>query len=97
MAARSGQHPEPARQHLDAGRHGTLTGELDALAESHPHRERLQAQRMLALYRAGRQADALAAYRDARDALDELGLERSAAVVADGLEGRHRRPYQVRK
>ena len=67
---------------LDAGRHGALTGELDALAAAHPHRERLQAQRMLALYRAGRQADALAAYREARDALDELGLEPSAELRA---------------
>ena len=65
---------------LDAGRHAALTGELDALAAAHPHRERLQAQRMLALYRAGRQADALAAYREARDALDELGLEPSAEL-----------------
>ena len=65
---------------LDAGRHGDLAGELDALAAAHPHRERLQAQRMLALYRAGRQADALAAYREARDALDELGLEPSAEL-----------------
>ena len=54
---------------LDAGRHAALTGELDALVSTHPHRERLQGQRMLALYRAGRQADALAAYRDARHAL----------------------------
>ena len=67
---------------LDAGRHGALTGELDTLAAAHPHRERLQAQRMLALYRAGRQADALAAYREAREALDELGLEPSAELRA---------------
>ena len=67
---------------LEAGRHGALAGELDALAAAHPHRERLQAQRMLALYRAGRQADALAAYREARDALDELGLEPSAELRA---------------
>ncbi len=65
---------------LDAGRHGDLAGELDAVTAAHPHRERLQAQRMLALYRAGRQADALAAYRDARDALDDLGLEPSAEL-----------------
>ena len=65
---------------LNAGGHGALTGELDALAAAHPHRERLQAQRILALYRAGRQADALAAFREARDALDELGLEPSAEL-----------------
>ncbi len=62
---------------LDAGRHTDLVGELEALVAVHPHRERLQAQRMLALYRSGRHADALAAYRDARAALDELGLEPS--------------------
>ena len=48
----------------------------------HPHRERLRAQQMLALYRSGRQADALAAYRDARATLDELGLEPSAELRA---------------
>ena len=74
---------------LDAGRHRALAGELDALAAAHPHRERLQAQRMLALYRSGRQADALAAYREARDALDELGLEPSAELRR--LERRHAR------
>src|SRR5262245_17941839 len=57
---------------LAAGRHASLAGELDALAASHPHRERLRGQLILALYRSGRQADALAAYRDARSALDEL-------------------------
>ncbi len=71
---------------LDAGRHRALAGELDVLAAAHPHRERLQAQRMLALYRGGRQADALAAYREAREALDELGLEPSAELR--GLERR---------
>ena len=61
---------------LAEGRHRELVGELDALARDHPLRERLRAQQMLALYRAGRQADALEAYRQARDALvDELGIE----------------------
>ena len=69
-----------ARIDLDLadGRHATLTAELDALVADHPHRERLRGQQMLALYRSGRQADALAAYRDARHALDELGLQPSA-------------------
>ena len=73
-----------ARIDLDLadGRHATLTAELDALVTDHPHRERLRAQQMLALYRSGRQADALAAYRDARTALDELGLEPSAELRA---------------
>jgi predicted ATPase len=58
------------------GNHARLVGELEALAEEYPLRERLRAQLMIALYRSGRQADALAAYRAARDVLDEeLGLE----------------------
>jgi branched-chain amino acid transport system substrate-binding protein len=61
---------------LACGRAGELVGELQALARAHPLDERLRAQLMLALYRAGRQADALDAYADARRALvDELGLE----------------------
>jgi predicted ATPase len=55
-----------------------VLGELTALVGEHPLRERLRAHLMLALYRAGRQADALAAYRDARGVLsDELGLDPS--------------------
>src|SRR6476619_5013742 len=69
---------------LEAGRHVALVAELDALVAAHPPRERLRAQQLLALYRSGRQADALAAYRDARATLDELGLEPSAELR--GLE-----------
>ena len=50
---------------LACGRHAEVAGELEALVREHPLRERLRGQLMLALYRAGRQADALAAYRDA--------------------------------
>ena len=71
---------------LAAGRHAAVAGELDSLVASHPHRERLQGQRMLALYRAGRQAEALAAYREARAALDQLGLDPSPDLR--GLERR---------
>jgi len=61
---------------LALGRHDALTAELDGLVREHPLRERLHAQLMLALYRSGRQADALAAYRRARDFLaDELGID----------------------
>src|SRR5215467_2369597 len=61
---------------LSLGRHDALTAELEQLAAEHPLRERLHAQLMLALYRCGRQADALAAYRRARDLLaDELGID----------------------
>jgi predicted ATPase/DNA-binding SARP family transcriptional activator len=61
---------------LAAGRHAELVGELQRLTSQNPWSERLHGQRMLALYRSGRQADALEAYRDARAALvDELGVE----------------------
>ena len=61
---------------LVEGRHAELIGELDALVREHPLREHLQAQLMLAFYRAGRQAEALEAYQAARSVLvDELGIE----------------------
>ena len=61
---------------LAFGRHEELLPELQSLAGEHPLRERLQRQAMLALYRGGRQTDALELYRTARDRLlDELGLE----------------------
>ena len=61
---------------LAAGRHQEVIGEIDALLAENPLRERLHGQRMLALYRCGRQAEALEAYRDARRTLiDEIGVE----------------------
>ena len=61
---------------LELGRHVELVSELEALVQAEPMRERPRGQLMLALYRSGRQADALAAYRAAREALvDELGIE----------------------
>src|SRR3954470_13707468 len=61
---------------LRLGRHAELVAELESLVRAHPLREHLRAQHMLALYRSGRQADALESFRDARRALlDELGLE----------------------
>jgi len=61
---------------LEAGRHIELIGRLDPLVAEHPLSERLHALRMLALYRAGRQADALAAFRSARAVLvHEIGVE----------------------
>src|SRR6266508_5549330 len=72
-------------QRIDAdlalGRHSELIGELEALVREHPLRERLRGQLMLALYRSGRQAEALAAYQDARRALvEELGIEPHRAL-----------------
>ncbi len=61
---------------LALGRNAELVSELEALVREHPLRERLRAQLMLALHRSGRQAEALAAYQQARRTLaDELGLE----------------------
>ena len=66
---------------LAAGRHAEVIAELDALVEREPLRERLHAQRMLALYRSGRQADALEAYRTARAALvEQIGVEPGAEL-----------------
>ena len=62
---------------LQLGRHAEVTGELEVLIASHPHRERLRAQLMLALYRSGRQSEALDVYRDLRTTLDEIGIEPS--------------------
>jgi YVTN family beta-propeller protein len=63
---------------LALGRHSGLAGELEELVAQHPLRERLRGHLMLALYRSGRQADALAVYRDGRRTLvDELGVEPS--------------------
>ena len=69
---------EQIEAQLALGRHAQLVGELEALTVAHPYQERLAGQLMLALYRSGRQADALEAYRRIRSRLDdELGLEPS--------------------
>ena len=66
---------------LALGLEGALTAELGRMVTDHPLRERLRGQLMLALYRSGRQAEALEAYRQFRSTLmDELGLEPSSAL-----------------
>jgi DNA-binding SARP family transcriptional activator len=66
---------------LACGRHAQASAELAALIAEHPLRERFRALQMLALYRCGRQADALDAFRAARATLiDELGIEPGAAL-----------------
>jgi DNA-binding SARP family transcriptional activator len=66
---------------LAAGGHREVIPELESLVEQHPLREAFVRQLMLALYRSGRQADALAAYRASRDRLvEELGLDPAPAL-----------------
>jgi DNA-binding SARP family transcriptional activator len=70
---------------LALGRHGELVGELEQLAAEHPLREGFRRQLMLALYRSGRQAEALDVYRSTREALvEEFGIEPTPAL--HGLE-----------
>jgi predicted ATPase/DNA-binding SARP family transcriptional activator len=67
---------------LALGRGGELVPELEELAATYPLRERLRGQLMRALYAAGRQADALSAYEDTRQALaDQLGVDPSPALA----------------
>jgi DNA-binding SARP family transcriptional activator len=67
---------------LDAGTHGQIIGELSGLVAALPLRERLWAQLMIALYRTGRQSDALRAYTRAKVILgEELGIEPSSLLT----------------
>lgn len=75
------EHRAEAR--LELGKHGLLADELGDLVARHPLRERLRAAHLRALYRAGRQSEALAGYRDLRDRLvDELGVEPGPELAA---------------
>ena len=66
---------------LALGEHAAVVGELEALVRQHPLRERLEGQLMLALYRSGRQAEALERYRQTRrELVDELGIEPGPAL-----------------
>jgi DNA-binding SARP family transcriptional activator/tetratricopeptide (TPR) repeat protein len=78
---RSSTREELFEAELELGRHGRLVGELEGFVAEHPLRERPRGQLMLALYRSGRQADALEAYRNARETLvDELGIDPSPVL-----------------
>jgi DNA-binding SARP family transcriptional activator len=89
---------------LALGEHSNLVGELEALVHEHPSRERFESQLMLALYRSGRQADALESYRLARGRMAaELGiapgrglqqLERAILTHDPGLEAPAREARQ---
>ncbi len=91
---------------LALGRHDAVVAELGALTAKHPLRERLRGQQMLALYRAGRQAEALRVYGDTRRRfIEELGLEPGpalrdleAAILRQDPElGAPRRPVSARR
>jgi Bacterial transcriptional activator domain len=74
---------DQAEARLALGEHSLLAGELGDLVARHPLRERLRAAHMLALYRAGRQGDAIDSYRELRSLLaDELGLDPGPDLVA---------------
>ena len=75
------------RRRPGAGRHAELAGELEALVAEQPLRERLRGQLMLALYRSGRQAEALEAYQRARTALVERAGHRAGPRAARAATG----------
>ncbi|MEU5876102.1 BTAD domain-containing putative transcriptional regulator [Spirillospora sp. NPDC047279] len=95
-----------AEARLEAGDDGSLVGELGDLVARHPLRERLRAAFMRALYRAGRQSEALETFGELRDRLrDELGLDPGPDVTAlhqailrqdPGLDGAGPEPPRVR-
>src|SRR5439155_24824144 len=68
---------------LELGRHEGVVGELEAIIARHPFRERLRGQLMLAFYRSGRQAEALAGYQAARRALVPV-MDRVSWLIAVG-------------
>lgn len=80
--ARLGAIEDRIEADMLCGLHSDVVSELDHLTRAHPFRERLWSLRLLALYRAGRQVEALRTYQDIRRILaDELGLEPSAELV----------------
>ncbi len=84
---------ERVEANLSLGRHAELIGELEGIVAEQPLRERPRAQLMLALYRCGREAEALRSYQQYRGYLaDELGLEPSARIVALDAAIAHHEP-----
>ena len=82
-----------SRRILRSDAHDQLVGELAALVEQNPLRERLRAQLMLALYRCGRQAEALEVYQEFRRGLSEqLGLDPGPGLQAARDRDPHPRP-----
>ena len=82
QAARLSAVEDRVQADLDAGRHTEIAAELEGLVREHPFRERLYGMQMLALYRAGRQAEALDVYQRARLVLaDELGIDPSPELA----------------
>lgn len=72
-----------AEARLELGEHGLLADELTEVVAAHPLRERLRAAHLRALYRAGRQGDALTGYEDLRTRLaEELGVDPSPSLTA---------------
>lgn len=81
-AARLAAVEDRVQADLDSGRHADVVVELEGLIREHPFRERLYGMHMLALYRAGRQAEALDVFQRARKALaDELGIDPSPELA----------------
>ena len=79
--ARQAAVEEHAEIKLEMGRHAEMTAELAGLVRKYPYRERLRGLYMLALYRSGRQADALAVFRHTREVLDaDQGIEPGPAL-----------------
>jgi len=74
---------EQAEARLELGEHSLLAGELSELVARHPLRERLRAAHMIALYRSGRQAEAVRSYHELRGQLaDDLGLDPGPSLAA---------------
>ncbi|MFF8312118.1 AfsR/SARP family transcriptional regulator [Streptomyces lydicus] len=89
---------ERAAARLELGEHAPLTGELAALAARHPLRERLRALQLTALYRAGRQSEALTAYGEIRALLaEELGVDPGPELAAAHRAILRQEPWEQRE